>query len=93
MFIYCKTNEPAMEVGKMICRANFIDNMGKSWNIEDEGEYYTIKINSNSMCVAVIYSLGNSVVGIEVDENCASKMIEPLIEKYGFEKVKWFVAK
>ncbi len=91
MFVYCNTNDSPRIVGELICRANFINNSKKSWNIINQGDSYTIQTNSTNHCVAVIYYVGNSVVGIEIDNNCASAVIEPLIRSYGFEKVKWLL--
>ena len=42
---------------------------------------------------ALTYRVGNEIVAIELDENCASNVIEPLMKKYGFENIKWLVTK
>ena len=89
MFIYCNTKDSHKIVGEAICRANFVDGGERSWKVNEEGDFCTIEINSKSSCVAVVYSVGDSVVGVEIDDDCASKVIEPLIEFYGFERVKW----
>ena len=93
MFIYCSTKDSSKIVGEAICSANFVDGGESSWKVNDEGDFCTIEINSKSSCVAVVYSVGYSVVGVEIDNDCASKVIEPLIEKYGFENVKWLLAR
>jgi len=93
MFVYCNTKDSPRTVGEVVCRANFIEDSGKSWIISSEGESCFIKANSDGQCVAVVYCVGDLVVGIEVDDNCASKVVEPLIEKYDFENVKWLFDK
>lgn len=87
MFIYCNTKDSPKTIGEAICKANFEGE--ENWKLSDEGEFYTINVNSSTNCVAVIYSVSNLVVGIEIDSDCASKAIEPLMENYGFENVKW----
>ena len=87
MFIYCNTKDSPKTIGEAICKANFEGE--ENWKLRDEGEFYTINVNSATNCVAVIYSVSNLVVGIEIDSDCASKAIEPLMENYGFENVKW----
>jgi hypothetical protein len=91
MFVYCNTKDSPKTIGETLCKENFED--GKNWALNDEGEFFTITVNSASNCVAVIYSVSNLVVGIEIDENCSSKAIEPLIKNYGFENVKWLAYK
>lgn len=41
----------------------------------------------------MVYRIGDSVVVTEIDDECASKVVEPLMEYYGFENVKWLVSK
>ncbi|MCW3998003.1 MAG: hypothetical protein NWF10_05470 [Candidatus Bathyarchaeota archaeon] len=93
MFVYCNTKDSPRTVGEVVCRANFVEDSDRSWIIRNEGDSCVIKANSNGHCVAVVYCVGDSVVGIEIDDNCASKVVEPLIEKYSFEKVKWLLSK
>jgi hypothetical protein len=93
MFIYCKTKDSPKMVAEALCRANFVDGGEHSWKVNDEGELCTIEINSIAHCVAVVYSVANSVVGIEIDDECTSKVIEPLLKSYGFKKVKWLATK
>jgi len=91
MFVYCNTKDSPKTVGEAICKANFIEDSGRSWIISDDGDSCVIKTNSNEKCVAIVYCVGDLVVGIEIDDNCASKVVEPLIEKYSFENVKWLL--
>lgn len=91
MFIYCSTEDSPKTVGELLCKANF-DNENHSCRVKDEGEFYTINNSSKTDCVAVVYSVSSLIVGIEIDDNCASKVVELLMEKYSFEKVKWLVS-
>ncbi len=93
MFVYCSTRDSPRTIGKVICRANSVEKNKNSWVIKDEGESCVIEATSNGHCVAIVYCVGDSVVGIEIDNNCASKVVEPLIEKYSFENVKWLLSK
>jgi hypothetical protein len=91
MFVYCSTKDSPRTVGEVICRANFVEKYKSSWIIRDEGDSCVIEAISNGHCVAVVYCVGDLVVGIEIDDNCGSKVVEPLIEKYSFENVKWLL--
>jgi len=91
LFVYCNTKDSPRTVGEVVCRANFVEDSGTSWIISDEGEACIIKTSSKDHCVAVVYCVSDSVVGIEIDDNCASKVVEPLIKKYNFENVKWLI--
>ena len=77
-------------VGEAICKANFIGDKRHSWVVDGDGE--SCSIETDCRACAVVYSISGSVVGVEVDDECASRVIEPLIENYGFEKVKWLSA-
>ena len=91
MFIYCNSKDSPKIIGEAICNDNFESK--DNWKLDDNGEFYTINVNSTANCVAVVYAVSNFVVGIEIDEDCASKVIESLIKNYGFENVKWFLSK
>lgn len=91
MFVYCNTKDSPRTVGELICRANSVEKNKTSWVIKDDDDSCFIEATSNGHCVAVVYCVGDSVVGIEIDNNCASKVVEPLIEKYSFENVKWLL--
>ena len=80
-------------VGEVICRANFVEGGEHFWTVRDEGEFCTININFKVHCVAVVFLVSNLVVGIEIDDDCAAKIIEPLMKRYGFDNVKWLLMK
>jgi hypothetical protein len=96
MWIYCKTTDGPKKVGEFICRVNSIENdERRSWIMKDEGESetYIIEIDCRDSVVAMVYRIGTSVIVIEVDDDCAPFVIEPLIERYGFDNVKWLLVK
>jgi len=41
--------------------------------------------------VGFAYRKGDTVVISDVDDGFASNFLDPLIEKYGFDNVKWIV--
>ena len=97
IWIYCRTGDDPIEVGKYICESNFShrDEYVKSKIIKDEFEEdcWLIKINPQSETSAMVYKIGNEIVAIEIDDDCAINVIEPLMKKYGFANVKWLLGK
>ncbi len=93
IWIYCKTVDDPKKVGEFICKANTPQEKdeSRSWVIQDENESgtYTIGVACKDSTAAMVYRIGRSVVVIEVDAHCAPNVIEPLMEKYGFDNVKW----
>ena len=92
--IYCKTSDGPKNVGKLLCRTNSVQdkNENYSWIVnKTEDDSWIIETNCNQSPDGIIYRIGNEVVCIEVDDNCAPKVIEPLIEKYGFDNIKWLL--
>jgi hypothetical protein len=91
--IYCKTFDGSKKVGEFICKANSEEKT--EWLLKDECEEdsWIIETKCEKSPNALVYSISNSVVVIEVDDECASKVIEPLMGKYGFENVKWLLSK
>ena len=98
VWVYCKTGDDPKIVGDYVCKSNFgQDSENKSQVInEDENEDDCWLIQSehpNSETSAMIYRIGSEIVVIEMDDNCASNVIEPLMKKYGFDNVKWLLSK
>jgi len=103
MWFYVKTTDTPKTVGEVVCAFNVFEDphpKGKySWIIEPtkgEGEYWQIKSKYEDLKdltnVALIYRTGDTVVLAEIDDNFVPNFLDPLLEKYGFEKVKWIVA-
>lgn len=92
--IYCNTSDDPKNVGKLLCRANSVQdkNENDSWGVnKSEDDCWIVETKCNPSAAAMIYRIGNEVICIEVDNNCAPKVIETLIEKYGFDNVKWLL--
>jgi hypothetical protein len=91
MVIYCKTDDSSRKVGELICRANSSE--GSEWKIQDEVEAdsWTIETSCRALAHALVYRVGATVVAVEIEVDCASNVIEPLIENYGFENIKWLI--
>ena len=97
VLVYCKTCDDPKVVADYVCRANFgeINNENKSQIIKDQNEdsCWIIQSKIPDETSAIIYRIGPEIVALEIDEDCASNIIEPLMKKYGFNEVKWFLAK
>ena len=97
ILIYCKTVDGSKRVGEFICKSNIPKEKDerRAWGIQDENEpeTYTIGVACKDSTAAMVYRIGQSVVAIEVDDNCAPSVIEPLMERYGFDNVKWLLVK
>lgn len=66
MFVYCDTNDSPRTVAELICRADFVENIKTSWQFKDEDDSCVIESTSNGHCVAVVYCVGDSVVGMRL---------------------------
>ncbi|MCW4014906.1 MAG: hypothetical protein NWF06_00900 [Candidatus Bathyarchaeota archaeon] len=95
VFIYCKTADGLKQVGQLICTENLV--AGKddyAWEIcESDDDCYAIQTSCNKAAAAMLSRVSDDVVCIETDDNCAQKIVEPLVKKYGFNNVKWLQTK
>jgi len=95
VWVYCKTVDAPKKVGEYICEANFgqvtDDLKSHVKKYESEDDCWLIETDPSNETSAMIYRIGNEVVVIEIDESCASNVIEPLMSKYGFDNVKWLL--
>jgi hypothetical protein len=100
IWFYVKTEEDPKAVGTVVCNANFIEGAHPedkySWILEegkDEPGYWEIKGAYKPLkqlsTIAIVYRIGDTVVFSEIDDNLAPNFADPLIEKYGFDNVKW----
>ena len=89
--LYCKTTHPPRKVGEAICKANSTGYL--SWKIKEEidADTWAIQTNRDGDTHALVYRIGSSIVAVEVSGDCATNIIEPLMEIYGFENIKWLV--
>ena len=90
--LYCKTIDPPRKVGEAICKANSTEAL--PWKIKEEIDAgtWTIQTNCDGDTHALLYRIGSSIVAVEVNGDCAPNIIEPLMEIYGFENIKWLVS-
>ncbi len=102
IWFYVKTNDNPKTVGEVVCAFNYAE--GKhpddkySWIIDpdpEEADYWIIKAKYAGLRdlpeVAAVFRVGDSVAFAEIDNDLAPDFSEPLIEKYGFDNVKWLV--
>jgi len=105
MWFYVKTNDDARTVGDAVCAFNVFQDAhpkGKySWVMEQgketgEGEYWQIESKYEELkdlkFVALVYRSGDTVVLGEINDDFVPNFMDPLLEKYGFDNVKWIVA-
>jgi hypothetical protein len=103
MWFYVKTNDAPKAVGDVVCAYNVFEDAhpkGKySWILEQGkgpeeywqilGKYEDIKDVTN---VGLVYRAGDTVVLGEVADDFVPNFLDPLLEKYGFDNVRWIVA-
>ena len=98
VWVYCKTDDDPKIVADYVCRDNFgeLNSENQPQIIKDENEddcWIIQSDNPQNETTAIIYQIGPEIVAIEIDENCASNVIEPLMKKYGFNNVRWLSTK
>jgi len=105
MWFYVKTTDNPKTVGETVCAFNVFEDehpKGKySWIMvpgtgKGEGEYWQIQSQFEDLrdtaFVALVYRTGDSVVLAEVGDGFVPNFMDPLVEKYGFDNLKWVVA-
>ncbi len=103
IWFYVKTSESPKTVGDAVCAVNFFQDdhpKGKySWVMQQgkgEEEYWQIESTYEDMkdkvVVAIVYRSGDAVVLGEVNDDFVPNFMDPLLEKYGLENVRWIVA-
>jgi hypothetical protein len=103
MWFYVKTSDKPKKVGDVVCAYNIFQDAhpkGKySWIMEQgkgEEEYWQIKSKYEDLKdmtnVALVYRTGDTVVLGEVNDDFVPNFLDPLLEKYGFDNIKWIVA-
>jgi len=102
IWFYVKTNDTPKSVGEVVCTFNFIQGEHPedkySWIVEKgkgEEEYWEIKAKyaplKELVPVGLAYRTGDTVVLSEVEDDLAVNFLDPLLERYGFDNVKWIV--
>ncbi len=100
---YVKTADDPKTVADAICTFNFYQGEHPedkySWVTElkksDGEEYWEIRGKYAPLkaltLIGLAYRTGDTVVLSEVDDDLAENFLDPLLEKYGFDNVKWIV--
>ena len=103
IWFYVKTVDSLTVVGKTVCDYNFFQGLHPddqySYVLEKgtdpDGEYWEIKskyaTRKELVPVALVYRSGDAVVIGEVKDDLAPNFADPLLEKYGFDNLKWMV--
>ncbi len=103
IWFYVKTADEPKTVGENVCKFNFIQGLHPEdkyyWVIEegkDEPGYWEIKGKyaplKDVSVIGIAYRIGDTVVLSEIDDALVPNFLDPLIENYGFDNVKWIVA-
>jgi hypothetical protein len=94
IWIYCQTTDDPKEVGEHICKSNLSrENSFFEFRVmKDEEDCWLITTNPNETS-AMVYRIGDEILVIEIDDDCAPTAIELLLKKYGFANVKWLQSK
>ena len=97
IWIYCQTTDNPKEVGCYIFKSivsrnnnNFELQVTKDENEED---CWLLETNTKNETIAMAYRISDEIVVIEIDDDCATNIIEPLMKKYRFANVKWLLTK
>ena len=104
IWLYVKTTDTSKTIGDIVCASNVFEDAhpkGKySWVMEqgkDEEDYWEIRGNYENLKdltnIALVYRAGDTVVLGEIDDDLVPNFMDPLLEKYGFENIKWIVTK
>ncbi len=102
IWFYVKTENDAKAVGEVVCVFNYTE--GKhpedkySWILQegrDEPGYWEIRGKYSALKdlteIGLVYRIGDAVVFAEIEDELAPNFLDPLIEKFGFDNVKWIV--
>ena len=97
IWIYCQTADSPKEVGDYICKFNSSqEDTGFEFRVtkdENEKDCWLLEANTKNEASAMVYRISEEIVVIEIDDDCATNVIEPLMKKYGFANVKWLATK
>ena len=100
-----KTSDKPQVVGQTVCDFNFyqgehpedkyswVIQLGK--NVKEDGEYWEIEGKyaplKDLTLIALVFRSGDTVLLTEIDDSLVANFLEPLLEKYGFDNLKWIV--
>jgi hypothetical protein len=102
-WFYVKTTDNPKTVADTVCAYNYATGEHPedkyTWQTEqkndESGEYWEIKskysLLKDTVTIGVAYRTGDTVVLSEIDDELAPNFLDPLLEKYGFDNIKWIV--
>jgi len=99
MWFYVKTNDDPKTVGDIVCAYNVFEDShpkGEYTWVTEKGtgteDYWEIRAKFEEMKdladVAIVYRAGDTVVLGEVEDDFVPDLMDPLLEKYGFDNIK-----
>jgi len=100
---FVKTVDDPKTVAEIVCAFNYYQGEHPedkySWVTEPkktgEEEYWEIKGKyaplKDLSLIGLAYRTGDTVVLSEVNDDLAANFLNPLLEKYGFDSIKWIV--
>jgi hypothetical protein len=103
LWFYVKTAESPKTVGDLVCNFNYArgEHPGDvyTWIMEErkeDGEVYweimsKYKELKELVLVGWTYKVGDTVVLAEIEDEFLANFLDPLLEKYGFDNLKWAV--
>jgi len=103
IWFYVKTTDAPKTVADIVCNFNFYQGDHPedkySWITEFKKtgmeEYWEIKGKYGPLkdltLIGLAYRTGDAVVLGEVEDDLAENFLDPLLEKYGFDSVRWIV--
>jgi len=91
VYIYIKTSDNIKHVKQTLCRTIYVNINNGQWKANEVEDNCLAETRKGQPLTAVIYRCGNEVICIEVDESCAAKIIEALMQNYGFGNIKWLL--
>jgi hypothetical protein len=98
-----RTNESPKTVGDVVCSFNYTRGEHPedeyTWVMEERKsgieEYWEIKSKyaglKAQVSVGFAYRKGDTVILSDVNDDFAPNFLDPLLEKYGFDNLKWIV--
>ena len=103
IWFYVKTDDSPKTVGDVVCRFNYVRGEHPedeyTWIMEERKEddevYWEIKSKYKELKELVLvgwaYKAGDTVVLAEIEDEFVANFLDPLLEKYGFDNLKWIV--
>jgi len=103
LWFYIKTAQDPKTVADIVCKFNYYQGEHPedkySWVTEpkksDNEEYWEIKGKyaplKDLTLIGLAYRAGDTVVLGEVIDDLAENFLDPLLDKFGFDNIKWII--